>query len=390
MNNYDSILKEKKVYKDPEPVLKKNGFTKYFFIDLIITILLLIVSYFFYYHNILSPKNIFMSQLDSLKKDLEIIISPLNIPFGNNQYYVDGSILLQNHKYNYSVNRNQETYKVILNENNKELVIYDDGRFSYLQSESFQNKQYIQKDTYSFVNLIYNFNNNIDNVMDSITFVKNISINNYRPIVEVNFSLTEVQLNQLFASSFISDKIDVLATVKVDGLTGNLIDAKYIINNKTKNTRNVINYSNYTMTLTNNSGEKTILNLTVKNKDFILKVMKEDTLFSVLTGTNKEDSYQYSYQVIDKIYNLSLLVKNSDLETKYHFQSNIKVAEETIQEEVEISKISHDVVSLNENTTASMQYNKLAKDKQERIDTFTNEFLLPISEFINKYKNSIY
>ena len=44
----------------------------------------------------------------------------------------------------------------------------------------------------------------------------------------------------------------------------------------------------------------------------IKKIYQDDIIYSVLTGTKQENSYQYTYQVIDKIYNITLKVKEEN------------------------------------------------------------------------------
>ena len=124
-----------------------------------------------------------------------------------------------------------------------------------------------------------------------------------------------------------------------------------------------------------------------KNKDFTIKIYHSDTLYSILSGEEKSSDYEYNYQVIDKIYNIKLNIENNET---YHFYSNIYDKNNKIKEELIITKekLTNNINS-KDNTNKSIEYSSLSKEDKNNLLEIENNFFLTISEFINKYKNSI-
>ena len=389
MDSYDSILKEKKVYKDSEPDVNKSKSGKYFFIDLVIIIFILSISYVIYYHKVLTPKNILLYHLEKVNDDLSVIYTPLNIPIDLEQYNYNGTLSFDNDLYQFVVARNKDVSKVSLTRDNKNLIYYN-NIFSYVKSVSLHNDKYIQKNDYSIMNFIYNFKHNINDVADKVTSLKKIYLQGYMPIVEVNYVLNQDNLNQLFGEGFIKDSLEVVVTVKINGITGVLVDSKYVVNNKTKNIRNVYNYLDGNVTFVNNNGKKTFFELEKDGDDFKLKISKDDVLFSVLTGSGEKGNYQYAYQIIDKIYNLQLSVLEQDSILYYRFQSNVEDNNKKVQNKFEIKRESNDSVYLDDDVSGAVLYNKFSESEKEKVDVFIDDFVLPIRKFIDEYKDSIY
>ena len=112
--------------------------------------------------------------------------------------------------------------------------------------------------------------------------------------------------------------------MKNDAIKNNIQNIKIVINNKTKNERNVITYDGKNLIYKDNKGIKNKFILTKKNNDFTLKYYKDDILYSVLSGTKDNNTYTYTYQVIDKKYNITLLIAKSQNEYQYNLKSNIE------------------------------------------------------------------
>ncbi len=389
MDNYDSILKEKKVYVDPEPIVKKSKFTKYFFIDVVLSVLLLVISYVVYYHSVLTPRNILNHHFDDLKKEVSVIFDPLLLSFDNNKYYLEGNLSFGDYKYDYHFIRNGDECKVQLDRNDSNLTYYIHGDYSYFQSNHLLNGNYIEKKQFQQINSIYNFFANYSNIIDDVSVIKNFFIKDGKPIVEINFSLDNEHISQLLGSGFSNDIFEVIVTIRINGLSGSLIDSKYIINNKTKNTRDVFDYNGSILRLIDNNGNNTIFELTKNKKDFSLKISKGDTIYSVLNGTISDDDYLYSYQIIDKIYNLKLSVSSVDNIIYYKFHSNIMLDDQTIEENMEIQKKDGEEILFDEKLSGSFKFNDLNTSEQESVNQYINEFLSPIREFVDKYKDGI-
>ena len=107
MSEYDSILKEKKVYTEPTPV-KHSKFTRYVVIYFICILFILGISYFVYYHTVLNGKSIFLHDIQFLKNEYLQIFEPLDIEKFQDDFVVEGTLQLNDQDYNYGVIKNQE------------------------------------------------------------------------------------------------------------------------------------------------------------------------------------------------------------------------------------------------------------------------------------------
>ena len=389
MDNYDSILKEKNVYVDSEPIAKKNSFMKCFFIDVVLSVLLLVICYVVYYHSVLTPQNILINHIDDLKEEVSVIFDPLMLSFDDNKYYLEGYLSFDDYKYDYHFIRNGDECKVQLERNGSNLMYYIHGDYSYFQSNHLLNGNYIEKNQFQQINSFYNFFANYSNIIDDVSVIKNFYIKDGKPIVEINFSLDNEHISQLLGSGFSNDIFEVIVTIRINGLSGSLIDSKYIINNKTKNTRDVFDYNGSILRLIDNNGNNTIFELTKNKKDFSLKISKGDTIYSVLNGTSSGDDYLYTYQIIDKIYNLKLSVSSIDHVIYYKFHSNVMRDNQAAEEDMEIQRKDGEEILFDEKLSSSLKYNDLNTDEQESVNHYIDEFLSPIREFVDKYKDGI-
>lgn len=386
MNNYDSVLKEKKTYKDPEPIFKKNKFTKYIFINIIGITILLIIAYIIYYNKILTPTNILANDYQELKEIINYITEPLNINYKENFEY-EGTITYNNNKYNYELLKNNQIKLNLSNNQTKYTYLFNESN-SYIKYNNYKEDNYIENKNKNMILPLLSLNNNILETIPNTSYIKRLYIENKTPIVEINLTLDKNLINQILNNNLITDDYQIIITIKNNALTNKLTDSKITINNKTKNTRKVLSYNSKTLKITDNNGqEKKYVFKKKKNKDFTVKIYHKDTLYSVLSGEEKSNTYEYNYQVIDKIYNIKLDIENN---TTYHFYSNIENKEEKIKEELIITKekITNNINN-NENTNKSIAYSSLSKEDKKSLLEIEKNFFLPINELIKKYKNGI-
>ena len=391
MGQYDSILKEKKKYEDnpQKQNPKKNKIKKYIILDILAITIFLIISYVIYYQKILSPKNIFLYDIKQFQNIIEKIIKPLQLNFNQSNYYLEGILKLNENNYEYTVNREKKKLRLTLKNNENNFIYYLDNITSYSKVNNTFEHNYIEKIDDGKWNTLQFLTENLDKVINNEQFIKRLNIENQTPIVEVILILNKEQLNQLLGTPMIKDEIETTITLKNNALSDEIISAKIVINNKTIKKRNVITYQNNSITLTNDNGQKTTFTIQNNQNDFIMKIHKEDALYSVFTGSKKENSYQYSYQIIDKIYNLNLNITYNDNNTTYQFYSNISKDDQTIKKSATITNQILSPKSLNENIILKKSYQQLSKEEKEKYKNNIDLLILPIKEFINEHKESI-
>ena len=141
---------------------------------------------------------------------------------------------------------------------------------------------------------------------------------------------------------------------------------KVIVNNTTTGRRGVFIFENGNLTYTENDIVYKFV-IEKNNNDFRLDIYKNDTLYSVLTGNNKDKSYEYLYQVIDKVYNISLIVNKEDSIPTYQLSSNINVDNERRTDNLNISlEENKDIIEDNSLDIKKEDYNNL--DEIEMIE----------------------
>ena len=385
MNNYDSVLKEKKTYKDPDPIFKKNKFTKYIFINIIGLTILLIVAYIIYYNKILTPVNIISNDYNELISIINYITEPLDINYKDNLEY-QGTITFNNNKYNYELLKNDKIKLNLSNDKTKYTYLTDETS-SYYKYNNYKEDTYIKNKNTNIIFSLIKIDPNILETIPSTSYIKRLYIENKTPIVEINLTLDKNLINQILNNNTIKDDYQIIITIKNNALTNELTDSKITINNKTKNTREVLSYNSKTLKITDNNGkEKKYAFKNKNNKEFTLKIYHNDTLYSVLSGEEKSDTYEYNYQVIDKIYNIKLDIDNNE---KYHFYTNIENNNEKIKEELIITKEPLTNNNSENNTNKSIEYSSLSKEDKKNLLEIENNFFSPIRELINKYKSGI-
>ena len=123
--------------------------------------------------------------------------------------------------------------------------------------------------------------------------------------------------------------------------------------------------------------------------DEIITVDDGDSIYSVLSGTKQEDDYLYKYQVIDKIYNISLNVSKEINHYSYHLTSNIEREGETVQKEAELIFDQLENIILDENTATSKSYSNLTEEEKNNYTQILDKTILPLRQFIKEHQESI-
>lgn len=388
MDNYDSILKEDKVYQEPEPIFRKNKYIKYIFIDLMVVLLILGISYVVYYQTVLSSQNILLYDMEYFHNVIDSLLVPFQLDTLD-CYSLEGTINFDEYYYNYDVIRDHENIRIHLSDDTTEMGYYLEGTVPYLQFNDFKDKQYIKSEDSSWLNVYQSIHSNFEQWVNDISFAKKIYFDEKKAIVEVSFTLHQQDINQLLGTSLFNDDVELIFTLKNNAFTDEIVSSKIVINNKSLNTRSVLTYQDHIFFFTDNNGKITKYTLQMKHDDFILKVVKDDILYSILSGTKKENSYLYSYQIIDKIYNLSFDINFNDANTTYKFHSNIEKDGEKVEKSLSIVNTFLFDGVLEEDVSSSMDYSALSEEEQRFFSEHFDDFILPIRKFIDEYKDGI-
>ena len=384
MAEYDSILKEKKKYEEPVKETGPKPFP-WFKIDVILIILVLIISYIIYYIKILTPDQIFLTDLQKLTEKYQGIFEPLNLSQLDNNYNLEGLITLDDKEYTYSLVQNENIQKFSLSLNSDTLSYYNIENLQYLKLSSFQDN-YIKLNTNNTFNIFHNLKDYLTNKIPKDKFIKKFYLNGTTPIVESNLVINNDDLKQALNLDTLEDSYEVLFTFKNHSITNEIISMKVTINNLTTSARKVILYENGSLTIKDD--EKTLkFQLEENADDFILKIYTDDTLFSVLTGTKQENSYQYTYQVIDKIYTITLKVSEESNTNRYELESKIEEDDIITNQKLTITyQYQNDIILESTDIAGAKNYGALTEEELTNYNSSLEEIIGDLRKFIDEYQ----
>ena len=367
MSNYDSILKTKNTYKeDAVNIENKKKKFPWFRIDFICIILLLVVSYFIYYNKVLTPDNIFLNDLKTIYDKYSIIFDNSNVKyFINNNYNLKGNLDFNDEVYDISLNKFQDKLKIRFGINEEYLNYQIEDNEVYLNVSNF-NDIYYKESTVNYLSMYYNVIDYLQNRLPESKFIKKFYLNGTIPVVESNLVLNTDNIKEALGVREIKNTYEILFTFKNNAISNKIISMKVIVNNSTTGRRGVFIFENGILTYTENDIVYKFV-IEKNNNDFRLDIYKNDTLYSVLTGNNKDKKYEYLYQVIDEVYNISLIVNKEDSIPTYQLSSNINVDNERRTDNLNISlEENKDIIEDNGLDIKKEDYNNL--DEIEMIE----------------------
>lgn len=351
-NKYDSILKEKKKYDevvDNRHFLRRHALI----IDFLVIIVILIISFIIYFLTILNPARVIYDDILDFVNYIDIV-------------YERGLIIYDfNSKYNFNGNVD---VKLDTNYDNKEVVEFLNGlSFNYSYMENSDNRLFnVSGDNYSFDyfednkngylnyedrSVNYNLlgsNYGIDDYEDILGIVslslkeelkeldidKNVFISNGRLVISIDFELSGIEINNIYRNvinklesrgrvlpsvirdrKLVSDSATYRFTIKNGIFENNLIDLKIV--SIEEDNRAVFTYYDDTFKYKDNNNEYKCV-LKVEDIDFSLRLYEDDVMKYILSGSGNDNSYSYTYQVINVIDNLSLKIVEDTNENKYN------------------------------------------------------------------------
>lgn len=389
MEDYNSILKEKKTYDD----VSDNTFKKFpwFKVDFVCILLVLVIGYIIYFINVLSPRQIFFDDLEKLQNKYKDIFAPLLLNELESYDNLDGTIVIDSSNYNYSYNKNNGNINLSLNKGNDYLMFSRVGNSKYLRLSSYKDNYLKLDSSNDYINIINNIKSNLRNYLSEDKFIKRYYMNGDTPIVVSELSLNNNDIKSITGITKLDDSYEVLLTIKNHAIWNNIVSLKLTINNRTKNKRSVITYENNVLNY--NDGEVNLnFKLDKKNNDFTLKIFKDETLYSVLTGTSKDKSYLYSYKVIDKVYSIDLNVKKEKELITYDINSIIEKNGVRNKSNLllTINTLPSTIIDSDLKVEDVLEYDSLSDEDKLEYKNVLDTFLANFNSFINNYKQGIY
>ena len=362
-NDYDSILKEKKVYE--EAPSSNSVFPKLIILGLFISLIVIAISYSVYYNSILSGESIL------LNNSLKIIdkYSSITKGFNNNynlsdNYTLDGNVSIDNFKYKYKFIKDGNRIEKTFSNNDKDIIYYYDSDLSYIKLSSLSDKyitfnnELLSIDSYkkdyddiklglnnylnsllvnsspidmfnrlytldNYNSIISNIKSNFSNYIGESKCKKEFYFYNGRPVVKIDLSLDTEAVNKILGNGdnnlIIKDDVNISITTRNDAIINDIKNIKIVINNNTKKMRNVILYDGSDIIYVSDDGVKYRYSIDKDKNNDILKIFKDDILYSTLEGYSEDNKYIYNYQVIDEAKKVNLEISKDKNKYSYSF-----------------------------------------------------------------------
>lgn len=387
MTDYDSILKEKKIYVEP-PKTKKEKKFPWLLLDLLFITLILIVSYIIYYNKILSPDNLFYMNINNIMKEYQKVAHNLNLDGFGDDYQLKGTFLYEEEKYNVGIIRNSNKIKLAFANDDSSLAYYIDNQNKFIKLSNFS-EEYITLNEKNSFHDYKDLSNQFSQYITKDNYIKKFYLEGINPIVETNLVLKQDKIQNILGNISLKEQYEIIFTFKNHAFTSQALSMKMVINELSANKRYAVLYQEGELSISNSKDLNLKLTLETKNQDFTLKIYKNDSIYSVLSGTKQEDDYLYKYQVIDKIYNISLKVSKEINHYSYHLTSNIEREGETVQKEAELIFDQLENIILDENTATSKSYSNLTEEEKNNYTQILDKTILPLRQFIKEHQESI-
>ena len=407
-DNYNEILKEKKVYEDPVVSHEHKFFKLSIFVAILISLIIIGISYLVYYNTILDSESIFLNNIQKLTSKYEIFYNNIKPNYNlSRNYTLEGNISIDNINYTYSFIKDNNKIKRTFQNNNNSIMYYYDSDLSYIKLSSLGDT-YIEKDNnlytieeyknnlnsikdnfynyiydsifntspYNIYNKLYNIDNHnkvINNIktnfntnISSNKYLKKFYLENKEPIVEINLSLTTPDINSILENNNlkVKDDYNIVITMKNNAIDNSIKSIKVVVNNKTKDTRSVVTYQSDSIEFVDVDGNTTKYTLIKNSNVNYIKVYKNDILYSVLSLKIENNTNTYEYHIIDNIYNVKLTLDYNKNEYNYKLETNI----DNNLKNIEVSGTYKGEGALSEDIKNTINYNDLSINDQTILD----------------------
>lgn len=382
MSDYDSILKEKKKYQDNNDIkiVKKKHFP-YLLLDTICIGLIIIISYFIYYNNVLAPDVIAFSDINTIVDDYKRMFNFLDINTFNSDFSFNGEIDLNGEKnYDYNIYYQDRKFQFKLSTLDEYLLYSVDSKNKYLKLSNF-NDYYILLGNYKEIINLNDIKDKFVKSIDKNKYIKRFYFENYMPIVEVNLTLNNDELSRIINNY--KGNYNVLFTFKNNALTNEIVGIKVSITDLNNNKRYLGTYSNGKIIISDGDKLNLKLGLSFKGEDFTLKIYKDNVLYGVGSGVKSEDSYLYTYQIIDRVYNIMIDISRIDDGYLFNGKSNI---DKNIKNFNVTYKKNNSIIDVIDTSDSIKNINTFTSDEKRTYEEALDNMLSYLREFINEYK----
>lgn len=381
MSKYDKILKQEKVFR--EPIVKKSKYTRYIIIYCLLFTMLLTTSYIIYYNTVLSPINIIKNDFISLAKKLENIYQ--NIIPSQIGASLEGTIASEKLNYNYGLIKEGNNYYLDLSTKDSSLQYQITPKMIKTNLSTFQNNRITKESKIDYSKL----KKTLNTFLKEEKYIKTFYFDKKTPIVEINFTLTDNDINSLFHTTILKEKYNIIITLKNDALKNEIKSIKIVVNNKTKNQRSTFEYQNQSLIYQNFKNEKYKFILVNNHKDFNMKIYKNEELYSILLGKSYEKSYTMTYQIINKIYNISLTKTEEKSLTTYKIVFKKEEEESKKEDTINITLNQASSTLKEEAESKEKPYRSLNQSEKAEYSEKIKQFFAPLKELINEYRPNI-
>ena len=381
MSKYDKILKQEKVFR--EPIVKKSKYTRYIIIYCLLFTMLLTTSYIIYYNTVLSPINIIKNDFISLAKKLENIYQ--NIIPSQIGASLEGTIASEKLNYNYGLIKEGNNYYLDLSTKDSSLQYQITPKMIKTNLSTFQNNHITKESKIDYSKL----KKTLNTFLKEEKYIKTFYFDKKTPIVEINFTLTDNDINSLFHTTILKEKYNIIITLKNDALKNEIKSIKIVVNNKTKNQRSTFEYQNQSLIYQNFKNEKYKFILVNNHKDLNMKIYKNEELYSILLGKSYEKSYTMTYQIINKIYNISLTKTEEKSLTTYKIVFKKEEEESKKEDTINITLNQASSTLKEEAESKEKPYRSLNQSEKAEYSEKIKQFFAPLKELINEYRPNI-
>ena len=381
MSKYDKILKQEKVFR--EPIVKKSKYTRYIIIYCLLFTMLLTTSYIIYYNTVLSPINIIKNDFISLAKKLENIYQ--NIIPSQIGASLEGTIASEKLNYNYGLIKEGNNYYLDLSTKDSSLQYQITPKMIKINLSTFQNNRITKESKIDYSKL----KKTLNTFLKEEKYIKTFYFDKKTPIVEINFTLTDNDINSLFHTTILKEKYNIIITLKNDALKNEIKSIKIVVNNKTKNQRSTFEYQNQSLIYQNFKNEKYKFILVNNHKDLNMKIYKNEELYSILLGKSYEKSYTMTYQIINKIYNISLTKTEEKSLTTYKIVLKKEEEESKKEDTINITLNQASSTLKEEAESKEKPYRSLNQSEKAEYSEKIKQFFAPLKELINEYRPNI-
>ena len=387
LGKYDTILKVKKEYpkKIQEEQTHHRHFSKYVIIYLFSIFLILGISYIVYYQTVLSFESVLQNDFFILKKQYTNVFHPIIPKNVISSSSLEGTLSLENTVYNYGILK--EKGKIQLELSNQENYLYSKitSQDYSLKLEKFSSYGLVFEQDILYQDLISRLKEKISQIKSA----KNLYLEGNIPIVEFAFSLNEKDINDVLGSNILKDQYNIIVTIKNNALTNEFITFKSAITNQKTGQRSILEYKDKEMIYEVNKAKTYRFNIKNKKKDVQLRIYKNGELYSTFLGESSKYQYTYSYQLINKVYNLKFMIQEEKGGYSYELNSSIEKEGVTTEKTVKAVLRNGQNDLLEESTAKRRNYQNLSQEEKERFQNVLKDFLSPLENLIHYYKNDI-